>query len=107
MDFANIGALLAHYENYRIHPSLRSIGNNCTEEEYNEAEDNRLRAQQVGNRRQDDGSARQRVANDGGAVNEQHANQGAENPPPDHRQQQQPELQQREGPRQKTWCLIL
>ena len=42
-EFDNIGQLLAHYEQNRIHPALRSIGRNCTEQEYQEAEKRRER----------------------------------------------------------------
>ena len=38
-DFKSIEELLEHYEHTRIHPSLGTIGENCTKEEYDLEED--------------------------------------------------------------------
>ena len=38
-EFDSIEELLEHYEHTRIHPSLNNIGENCTKEEYDFAEE--------------------------------------------------------------------
>ena len=49
-EFNDIGQLLAHYENHRIDPALKTIGRNCVEEDYLRDEEFRERGEIDGRR---------------------------------------------------------